>query len=184
MGSRKPSGFRCERGTEPVKSGLKNGFSNPRMRQHSESLWKLSLIALAIALSGCANTGTVSRSQVNIMRNVETGSVIDVRPVVIEGTDSGIGQYSGGASGAVLAGSEVGSGTGSALAAIAGGTLGAIAGQEVEEMLTRQDGYEITIRLDSGRVVSIIQPAQVYVPSIGDAVLVTGGQVRLNPQYE
>jgi outer membrane lipoprotein SlyB len=116
------------------------------------------------------------------MRNVETGSVIDVRSVVIEGDDSGIGRYSGGATGAVLAGDEIGGGTGAALAAIAGGTLGAIAGREVEEMITRQDGYEITIRLDSGRIVSIIQPASVYVPAIGDAVLVTGGEVRLNPQ--
>lgn len=135
-------------------------------------------------MAGCSTTGTISRSQVNVMRPVETGSVIDVRPVVIEGDQSGIGRYSGGATGAVIVGSEVGGGTGKALAAIAGGTLGAIAGQEVEEMMTRQDGYEIFVRLDSGRVVSIIQPARIYTPVIGDAVLVTGGEVRLNPQYK
>lgn len=142
------------------------------------------ILGWMVGLGGCVSTGTVSRSQVNVMRTVETGSVIDVRPVVIEGDESGIGRYSGGATGAVLVGSEVGGGTGKALAAIAGGTLGAIAGQEVEEMMTRQNGYEIFIRLDSGRVVSIIQPARVYTPVIGDAVLVTGGEVRLNPQYK
>lgn len=144
------------------------------------------LICVGLVLSGaaCSTGSTISRSQVNVMRNVETGSVIDVRPVVIEGKPSNIGRYSGGATGAVIAGDEIGRGTGSALAAIAGGTLGAIAGQKVEEMMTRQDGYEIFVRLDSGRVVSIVQPAKVYTPVIGDAVLVTGGQVRLNPQYQ
>lgn len=154
------------------------------MNRKRSSLRVPVVLVILFFFGGCTTGSTISRSQVNIPRNVETGSVIDVRSVVIEGRDSGIGRYSGGATGAVLAGSEVGNGTGSALAAIAGGTLGAIAGEEVEEMLTRQDGYEITVRLDSGRVVSIIQPARIYAPVIGDAVLVTGGQVRLNPQYE
>jgi len=144
----------------------------------------LTAVGWAVLVFGCSTTGTVSRNQVNVMRNVETGTVIDMRPVVIEGEDTRIGTYAGGAAGAVLAGNEVGSGTGSALAAIAGGTLGAVAGREVEEMISRQDGHEIFIRLDSGRVVSIVQPTKSYFPAVGDSVIVSGGEVRLNPQYE
>ena len=108
---------------------------------------------------------------------------MDVRPVVIEGESSYIGTGAGGATGAIAAGSQIGGGTGAALAGVAGGTLGAIAGREVEEMLTRQDGFEITVQLDSGQLVSIIQPDDVYFPQIGDPVLVTGGEVRLNPKF-
>ncbi len=118
-----------------------------------------------------------------MLRNVQTGTVIDARPVVIEGEDARIGKVSGAAAGAVVGAREVGGGTGAALAGVAGGTLGAIAGREMEEMLTRENGYEITIRLDNGNVVSVIQPSKDYAPSIGDAVIVTGGSVRLNPHY-
>lgn len=141
------------------------------------------LTLLCLALQGCTSGPTVSRNQVNVLRNVRTGVVMDVRPVVIEGENTYIGTGAGGAAGAVAAGSQIGRGTGSALAGVAGGTLGAIAGREVEEMLTRQDGFEITIQLDNGQLVSVIQPEDVYYPQIGDAVLVTGGEVRLNPNF-
>lgn len=147
---------------------------------------KILVLAAGLALfsgAGCSTGPTVPRSQVNVLRNVQTGTVMDVRPVVIEGENTYIGTGAGGATGAIAASSQIGRGTGAALAGVAGGTLGAIAGREVEEMLTRQDGFEITIQLDSGRVVSVIQPDDVYFPQIGDAVIVTGGEVRLNPNF-
>ena len=143
----------------------------------------LFFVLLSLFLTGCTSGPTVPRNHVNVLRNIQTGVVMDVRPVVIEGESSYIGTGAGGATGAIAAGSQIGGGTGAALAGVAGGTLGAIAGREVEEMLTRQDGFEITVQLDSGQLVSIIQPDDVYFPQIGDPVLVTGGEVRLNPKF-
>lgn len=145
-------------------------------------------VALAVALSlgmvgGCANGPTTPRNQVNVLRNVQTGVVLDARPVTIEGTDTYIGKSSGAATGAILGREVGGGGVGGALAGVAVGTVGAVAGMKAEEMLTRTEGYEITIELDSGQTVSIIQKASDYTPSIGDPVILTGGNVRLNPNY-
>ncbi len=156
----------------------------PRRSSLRQSLVVFSAVAgSSLLFSACSSGPTVAQSQVNVMRSVQTGVVVDVRPVVIEGDETWIGTGTGASAGAIL-GSSTGSGTSGALAGVAGGALGAIAGREVEEMMTRQDGFEMIIQLDDGSVVSIIQAANVYNPAIGDSVLVTGGNVRLNPNFQ
>lgn len=81
-----------------------------------------------------------------------------VREVLIEGTKSGLGGVAGGLMGAVL-GSTIGGGSGKRVAAVAGGIAGAAAGAAIEEGATRQKGLEITVKLDNGEVVSIVQAA-------------------------
>ncbi|MCZ6500542.1 MAG: hypothetical protein O6844_08670, partial [Gammaproteobacteria bacterium] len=42
-----------------------------------------------------------------------------------------------------------------------GGVVGAVAGQAIEKKITEQDGLEITIEMDNGRVIAIVQAATV-----------------------
>jgi outer membrane lipoprotein SlyB len=49
-----------------------------------------------------------------------------------------------------------------------------MAGAAAEEGLTRQKGYEITIKLDSGRVIAIVQAADEEF-EVGDRVRVIEG---------
>jgi len=81
-----------------------------------------------------------------------------VREVLIEGTKSGLGGLAGGIMGFAL-GSTIGSGSGRGVARAAGTVAGAAAGGAIEEDATRQNGLEITIKLDNGQVVSIVQAA-------------------------
>ena len=81
-----------------------------------------------------------------------------VREVLIEGTKSGLGGLAGGVMGFAL-GSTVGGGSGKGVAMAAGTVAGAAAGAAIEESATRQTGLEITIKLDNGQVVSIVQAA-------------------------
>ena len=118
--------------------------------------------ALATVLTGCAapglGGGNYSREQARREQTVRMGVVESVREVKLEGTRSGVGPGAGAVAGGV-AGSSIGHGRGSAVAAIAGAVVGGIAGQAAEQSLTAKRGVEVTVKLDSGQMLAIVQEA-------------------------
>lgn len=137
------------------------------------------LLAGALVLSGCISSRSgeaYSRDQARHIQDVQTGVVEHVREIVIEGTQSGIGAAAGGAVGGI-GGSEIGHGKGSRAGTVVGAVLGGVAGGALEEATTRKRGYEITVRLDTGRTIAIAQEADEEF-KVGERVrLVTGGGV-------
>ncbi|HNV87432.1 MAG TPA: glycine zipper 2TM domain-containing protein [Methylotenera sp.] len=123
---------------------------------------KLLLIAfLAVFLAACAssNSGSVyKRDDARKVQTVKTGVVESVRTVKLEGTKSPVGTVAGGAVGGI-AGSSVGHGRGSAIGAVIGAVAGGIAGSAIEEGVTRKDAIEITVKLDGGAMIAIVQEA-------------------------
>lgn len=118
-------------------------------------------LAAAVFVSGCApglGGGTYSRDQARREQSVRVGVVDSVREVQIEGTRSGIGPAAGAVVGGI-AGSTVGQGRGAAVGAVLGSVAGGVAGQATEQAVTRQTGYEITVRLDNGKMVAVTQAA-------------------------
>jgi outer membrane lipoprotein SlyB len=113
-------------------------------------------------LAGCAapglGGGSYSREQARREQTVRMGVVESVREVKLEGTRSGIGPGAGAIAGGV-AGSSIGHGRGSAVAAIAGAVVGGVAGQVAEQGLTAKRGVEVTVKLDSGQMLAIVQEA-------------------------
>jgi len=101
------------------------------------------------------------------------GIVESVREVNIEGTKTPIGAGAGAVVGGV-AGSTVGSGRGSAVGATVGAVLGGLGGAATEEAVTRQKGVEITVKLDSGRMIAVTQAADEEF-RVGDRVRVLSG---------
>ena len=123
---------------------------------------KLILVAtLSVLVAACAssNSGSVySRDDARKVQTVKTGVVESVRSVKLEGTKTPIGTVAGGAIGGV-AGGTIGHGAGSTLGAIIGAVAGGIAGSAVEEGVTRKDALEITVKLDGGSMIAIVQEA-------------------------
>lgn len=123
---------------------------------------KLLLVAfLAVFLAACAssNSGSVyKRDDARKVQTVKTGVVESVRTVKLEGTKSPVGTVAGGAVGGI-AGSSVGHGRGSAIGAVIGAVAGGIAGSAIEEGVTRKDALEITVKLDGGSMIAIVQEA-------------------------
>lgn len=133
-------------------------------------------IAAVIMLAGCASgTGgkDYSRAQTRSVQEVQMGMVESVREVNIEGTKTPIGAGAGAVVGGV-AGSTVGSGKGSVVGAAVGAVLGGLGGAATEEAVTRKKGVEITVRLDSGRMLAITQTADETF-QVGDRVRVLSG---------
>lgn len=137
------------------------------------------LVAASLVISGCASgTGgrDYTRAQARVVQEVEMGRVEHARAVRIEGTKTPIGAGAGVIVGGV-AGSSVGGGRGTAVGATVGAVLGGLGGAAAEEAVTRKTGVEITVRLDSGRLIAVTQTADESFRA-GDRVRVlTGGGV-------
>lgn len=139
------------------------------------SLFKLAVLGLiaVFTLGGCASglgSRDYSRNQVRGIQEVRTGVVVDVRHVNIEGTKTPIGTGAGAVVGGI-AGSQLGRGNGSIAGAVLGAVAGGLAGSAVEEGVTRQNGLEITVRLDSGRTIAVTQGVDEDI-RVGDRVRV------------
>lgn len=132
----------------------------------------------AIALAGCASSksGSVySRDQARQEMTVRMGVVESVREVTMEGTKSGVGTASGAVIGGV-AGSNIGHGKGAIIGTVIGAVVGGIAGNAVEEGVTKKQAMEITVRLDSGQMVAVVQEGDPAEFRAGDQVRVLSGR--------
>ena len=98
-----------------------------------------------------------------------------MRPVKLEGTESGVGTMSGAAVGGI-AGSTVGGGRGSAIAAVIGAVAGGIAGAAIEDSTTRRTGIEVTVKLDSGQYIAVVQEDGGENFQLGERVRVLDGR--------
>lgn len=137
----------------------------------------------ATVLTGCASSQSGSayeRRQARQEMSVRQGVVESVRQVTLEGTKSPAGAVAGGALGG-LAGSNIGRGRGSTAGAIVGVVVGAMAGSAIEEQITKKDGIEITIKLDSGELIAVTQEAdEAFHPGERVRVLRGSGATRVS----
>lgn len=139
-------------------------------------------LGLAASLAACSTTSpdVVSRNEAQRLSSVTDATVLSVRPVVVDGTQSGIG----GATGAVVGG-VAGSSVGGSREAVAVGVLaavvGGVIGNTVERLGTREEALEILLQLRSGERRSVIQAKGDETLNPGDAVILvtTGGKVRV-----
>jgi len=144
-------------------------------------LFTIGLISLFLGACASSNSGSVySRDDARKVQTVKTGVIESVRQVKLEGTKSPVGTVAGGAVGGI-AGSSVGGGLGSAIAAVIGAVAGGIAGSALEEGITRKDALEITVKLDGGGLIAIVQEADEAF-NIGENVRIieNGGTSRVS----
>ena len=85
------------------------------------------------------------------------GVVEEVRRVPLPAGGGWVGTLGGAAAGGI-AGGAVGSGRGSQAASVVGAIAGSVAGRALEGAATNTEGLELSVRLDSGSVLLILQP--------------------------
>jgi len=125
------------------------------------SLTYLLVGILLSGMTGCtfpSSQPTVSRNQVGLVQTLELGYVLEVRDVVIDGERTVIGVWGGAAVGAAATNpGGYPANVGEALGQAAGAVAGAVAGRAIEELVTRKRGQELTIQLDNGQTVVVIE---------------------------
>jgi outer membrane lipoprotein SlyB len=135
------------------------------------------IAACALLAAGCAapaGSADYAGYEVGAEQSVRFGVVESVRPVRIAARETGVGSASGAVLGSI-AGSHLGRGHGEVVGAIAGAILGGIIGQQVERDANLRDGLEVTVLLDSGRYVAVVQePDEAF--RAGDRVRVLSGR--------
>jgi outer membrane lipoprotein SlyB len=118
-------------------------------------------LACVAVVAGCAHPGMGSADYGYYARgeqSVRFGIVESVRDVRLGAYDTGVGTATGAVLGGI-AGSHAGRGNGEVAGAIAGAVIGGIIGQNVERSNNERPGVEITVQLDSGKYVAVVQAA-------------------------
>lgn len=110
------------------------------------------MTACAPNYSGSSYSGSEARQ----IQRVQQGVIENIAPATIADKPSGIGLLGGALVGGVL-GNLIGDGAGRVLATLGGALGGAAAGYGAEKYIGHVDANEITVRLDSGEVVAIVQ---------------------------
>ncbi len=143
---------------------------------------KLLIAATVVALAACSTTNpdVISRDEAQRLSQVQDATVLSVRPVTVDGSQSGIGAVSGGVVGAV-AGSSVGGRREGAIVGVLAGVAGAAIGNAVERNATREEAVEILVQLRNGERRSIVQAKGQEVLNPGEPVIIvtTGGKARV-----
>jgi outer membrane lipoprotein SlyB len=140
---------------------------------------QISLVVVLVALlGGCATSksGDVyTRDQARREMTVRLGTIESVREVKMEGTASGGGSVAGAVVGGV-AGSNIGGGSGQIVGAVIGAVLGAVAGNAIEESATKKPGLELTVKLENGQMIAVVQEGSPQEFRVGDRVRVLTGR--------
>ncbi|MBB2487690.1 glycine zipper 2TM domain-containing protein [Mitsuaria sp. WAJ17] len=139
---------------------------------------------LALSLLGACSTSNpdvVSRHDAQRMSQVVDATVLSVRPVTVDGSQSGAGAVTGGVVGAV-AGSSVGGRREGQVVGVLGAVAGAVIGNAIERSATREEALEILVQLRNGERRSVVQAKgqENFVPGDPVILVTTGGKTRVN----
>jgi outer membrane lipoprotein SlyB len=133
------------------------------MRRCGRTAGLILALASAVLLGGCYPaypTGTsYYRGETMRPQTIELGVVESLRPVRIEGVATGAGALTGAVAGGALA-NMAGGGAGRIAATIGGAILGGMVGDAAERDVNKRNGVELTVRLDVGRMIAIVQDDQ------------------------
>jgi outer membrane lipoprotein SlyB len=116
------------------------------------------LLSVLVLFSACATdigSKSYSDEDVGAVANTQEGVVLKVRTVKV-GPDQ-LGKSKAGAAIGGVGGALIGAETGSGLATIGLGAAGAVGGAFVEKGLKTQQGLEITVRLTTGSLRTVVQ---------------------------
>ncbi len=142
----------------------------------------LSALVMAASLAACSTTSpdVISRNDAQRMSTVIDATVLSTRPVVVDGSQSGIGGTAGAVVGGV-AGSSVGGSREALAVGVIGAVAGAVIGNVIERTTTREQAVEIMLQLKSGERRAVVQAKGLEEFTPGEPVILvtTGGKVRV-----
>ena len=142
----------------------------------SAAITTASVAACVLVLGACApvdSPTTIRAGEAGTVQPVQFGTLTAIRSVEIRPGQTRVGTIAGATLGAI-GGSQVGNSTAGNLA---GGVAGAVTGGAVGSAVQgsgRNNGLELTIQLDSGETVAIVQPGNANDFRVGDRVRITG----------
>ncbi|MBU0589283.1 MAG: hypothetical protein KJ852_17070 [Gammaproteobacteria bacterium] len=143
---------------------------------------KFLMMGLALLLTACSTSSpdVIQRGDAQRLSSVQDATVLTIRPVTVDGNQTGMGAAAGGVVGGI-AGAGVGGQREGAIVGVLAAVAGAVAGNAIERMGTREEAVEILLQLKNGDRRSVVQAKGSETLLPGDAVILvtTGGKVRV-----
>lgn len=153
------------------------------MKQIARLTVKSVAVASMLVMAACSTTSpdVIKPENAQRMSQVEDAVVLNVRPVVIEGSQSGGGAVTGGVLGGAAGMGASSNNRSAAMIGVAGAVVGAVVGNAVERFGTREDAVEILLQTANGQRRSIVQAKGNETFNAGDAVILvtTSGKTRV-----
>lgn len=152
-------------------------------RSPARSLFAVAGLCLVAALSACSTTSpdVIKPGDAQRLSQVSDAVVLGVRPVTVEGSQSGIGAATGAVVGGIGGSMASSHNPTSAAVAVVGAVVGGVVGNAAERFGTRESAVEILLQMPNGERRAIVQAAgsENFLP--GDAVILvtTGGKTRV-----
>jgi outer membrane lipoprotein SlyB len=141
------------------------------------------LVALAaVSLAACTTTSpdVIQKGDAQRLSQVQDATVLSLRPVVVDGNQSGTGGVVGGVVGGV-SGASVGGRREGIVVGVLAAVVGGVIGNAVERAATREDAIEFLLQLKNGERRTLVQAKGGELFNPGDAVILvtTGGKTRI-----
>lgn len=141
------------------------------------------VVSMAALLGACASSSpdVIQRGDTQRMSKIEDAVVLSVRPVTVDGSQSGVGAAVGGVVGAIGGYSGSGVQREAQVLGVLAGVAGAAAGNAIERFSTKEDAVEILVQLKGGERRAIVQAQAAEKLQPGDPVIIitTGSKVRV-----
>ena len=124
----------------------------------------------------------ISRNDAQVAAQVQDGVVVSSRAVTVDGSQSGLGGAAGGVVGAIAGSSGSSIQREQTGLGVLGALAGAIAGNAIERMATKEEAVEIIVQLRSGERRAIVQAKGNETLFAGDPVIIvtSSGKVRVS----
>jgi outer membrane lipoprotein SlyB len=135
------------------------------------------------ALAACSTTSpdVIKPGDAQRLSQVADAVVLNVRPVVVEGNQSGLGGTAGAVVGGISGVGATSNSRGGAIAGVIGAVVGGVVGNAAERYGTREDALEILLQMSTGERRAVVQAKGNETFNPGDAVILvtTGGKTRV-----
>lgn len=153
-------------------------------RHRPARAWALLSLACCLSLlSACSTTSpdVIKPGDAQRLSQVADAVVLSVRPVVVEGTQSGLGGATGAVVGGIAGSTASSHNKTAAVAAVLGAVAGGVVGNAAERFGSREDAVEILLQLPNGERRALVQAAGNESFKPGDAVILvtTAGKTRV-----
>ena len=142
--------------------------------------------SILLLACGCANSSlgpdTFDRDSAQRISNVLYGEVVSIKQVTIEGSIKS-GSIVGGLVGAAAGSGVSDSKPESEIGAVIGGAVGATLGGNLSKNIQSKAGIQLTVNMDDGRTISVVQEISNYSFEVGDLVevITTNNKTRISP---
>ena len=144
---------------------------------------KALLVVLAAAtFAACTTTNpdVIQKGDAQRLSQVQDATVLSVRPVVVDGNQTGGGAVAGGVIGGI-SGASVGGRREAVAVGVLAAVVGSVVGNAIERTATREDAIEFLLQLKNGERRTLVQAKGGELFNPGDAVILvtTGAKTRI-----